>query len=255
MGRLPPSQRGFSLVELAIVLLIIGLVVGGVLKGQDLIHSARVNNVATTMNELRAATNTFQDKYVAFPGDFDRPGMVNEDLFDSGHAGDGNGRIDDNNGESGGTAGQWWHDNESGFFWAHLAAAGLISGVDAGEIASEGDLGTQQDPNLGLESALGGYITVGYVDPDNSPKFDSIGAGTRALTGHWFRIATDALPGENTQAGVFSPVDLRSLDLKMDDGKSVTGDIIGNGDSGSCRDGESYAANEDSGACVGWFRM
>lgn len=248
------DRAGFSLVELAIVLLIIGLIVGGVLKGQDLIRSARVNNVATTLNEVRAATNTFQDKYVAFPGDFSRPEMIDPGVFSSTEAGDGNGRIDDNNGESGGTAGQWWHDNESGFFWAHLAGAGLISGVDPEAIAQEGNLGDQSNPTLGLESAVGGYFTVGFVDPDSSPKFN-LGGGTRSLSGHWFRLASDAHPGENTTAGVFSPVDLRSLDRKMDDGKSVTGDVIGNGNSGSCRDGDVYAAGESDSACVGWFRM
>jgi prepilin-type N-terminal cleavage/methylation domain-containing protein len=62
-------QRGFTLVEIAIVLVIIGLLLGGVLKGQGLIESAKVKNVIQQMNSLTAAVNAYQDKFNALPGD------------------------------------------------------------------------------------------------------------------------------------------------------------------------------------------
>jgi len=62
-------QRGFTLVEIAIVLVIIGLLLGGVLKGQGLIDSAKVKNIIQQSNSLSAAVNAYQDKFRALPGD------------------------------------------------------------------------------------------------------------------------------------------------------------------------------------------
>ena len=61
--------RGFTLVEIAIVLVIIGLLLGGVLKGQSLIDSARVKNIIQQSTSLTAAVNAYQDKFRALPGD------------------------------------------------------------------------------------------------------------------------------------------------------------------------------------------
>jgi prepilin-type N-terminal cleavage/methylation domain-containing protein len=63
------AQRGFTLVEIAIVLVIIGLLLGGVLKGQGLIDSAKVKNIIQQSNSLSAAVNAYQDKFRALPGD------------------------------------------------------------------------------------------------------------------------------------------------------------------------------------------
>lgn len=62
-------QAGFTLVEIAIVLVIIGLLLGGVLKGQSLIDSARVKNIIQQSTSLTAAVNAYQDKFRALPGD------------------------------------------------------------------------------------------------------------------------------------------------------------------------------------------
>ncbi|MET0265049.1 MAG: prepilin-type N-terminal cleavage/methylation domain-containing protein [Duganella sp.] len=63
------QQGGFTLVEIAIVLVIIGLLLGGVLKGQSLIDSARVKNIIQQSTSLTAAVNAYQDKFRALPGD------------------------------------------------------------------------------------------------------------------------------------------------------------------------------------------
>lgn len=62
-------MQGFTLVEIAIVLVIIGLLLGGVLKGQGLIDSAKVKNIIQQSNALSAAVNAYQDKFRALPGD------------------------------------------------------------------------------------------------------------------------------------------------------------------------------------------
>jgi prepilin-type N-terminal cleavage/methylation domain-containing protein len=62
-------QSGFTLVEIAIVLVIIGLLLGGVLKGQSLIDSARVKNIIQQSTSLTSAVNAYQDRFRALPGD------------------------------------------------------------------------------------------------------------------------------------------------------------------------------------------
>ncbi len=63
-------QRGFTLVEIAIVLVIIGLLLGGILKGQELINNAKVRAIADRQNSLKVAWFSFIDRYAALPGDY-----------------------------------------------------------------------------------------------------------------------------------------------------------------------------------------
>lgn len=63
------NQAGFTLVEIAIVMVIIGLLIGGVLKGQAMIHNAKTKRVVKQADELRAAVMTFYDRYGVYPGD------------------------------------------------------------------------------------------------------------------------------------------------------------------------------------------
>ena len=63
------QQGGFTLVEIAIVLVIIGLLLGGVLKGQELINSAKVKNFANDFRNIPLFIYGYQDKYKALPGD------------------------------------------------------------------------------------------------------------------------------------------------------------------------------------------
>ena len=62
-------QTGFTLVEIAIVLLIVGLLLGGVLKGQELIDSAKAKNLAQDLRSIPAMVHAYQDKFRALPGD------------------------------------------------------------------------------------------------------------------------------------------------------------------------------------------
>ena len=63
-------QKGFTLIEIAIVLVIIGLLLGGILKGQELINSARVRNLADSTSGIQAAYFGFMDRYRKVPGDW-----------------------------------------------------------------------------------------------------------------------------------------------------------------------------------------
>ena len=62
-------NQGFTLVEIAIVLVIVGLLIGGVLQGQALISSAKSNSIIKKMQSLQTAYYSFQDRYGAVPGD------------------------------------------------------------------------------------------------------------------------------------------------------------------------------------------
>ena len=88
------SARGFTLIEIAIVLVIIGLLLGGVLKGQELITGARVRNLIAQQDGIKAAFFGFQDRFRALPGDYSGAGTG---LNCSGGCpgGNGNGRIED----------------------------------------------------------------------------------------------------------------------------------------------------------------
>jgi prepilin-type N-terminal cleavage/methylation domain-containing protein len=69
LGMTRRHQQGFTLVEIGVVLVIIGLLLGAVLKGQELIASARVSNLISNMNGYKAAINAFEDRYRIVPGD------------------------------------------------------------------------------------------------------------------------------------------------------------------------------------------
>ncbi|HKU71092.1 MAG TPA: prepilin-type N-terminal cleavage/methylation domain-containing protein, partial [Burkholderiales bacterium] len=85
------SQSGFTLIEIAIVLVIIGLLLGGVLKGQELITSARVRNMISTQDGIKAAYFGFLDRFRALPGDYT---LATTNIVGATANGNGNGRIE-----------------------------------------------------------------------------------------------------------------------------------------------------------------
>lgn len=105
-------QRGFTLVEIAIVLVIIGLLLGGILKGQELVTSARVRNLASQTEGIKAAYFGFQDRYRALPGDFN---LATNQITGASQNGNGNGQIEPG--------------AESIAVWDHLSHAGFINGT------------------------------------------------------------------------------------------------------------------------------
>src|SRR5262247_3211421 len=108
--------RGFTLIEIAIVLVIIGLLLGGVLKGQELITGARVRNLISQQDGIKAAFFGFQDRYRALPGDY---AAASTNIAGVNITGDGNGRIEAPN--AAGT-------HEEILVWNHLTAAGFLNG-------------------------------------------------------------------------------------------------------------------------------
>src|SRR5688500_19858268 len=112
-------EQGFTLIEIAIVLVIIGLLLGGVLKGQELITGARVRNLIQQQDGVKAAYFGFLDRFRALPGDYGQATTtitnVSTAACNSGN-GDGDGQIET-------TA------NENILSWEHLSKAGVLNGT------------------------------------------------------------------------------------------------------------------------------
>lgn len=134
------KQSGFTLVEIAIVLVIIGLLLGGVLKGQELITQAKIKNIANDLNGMSAAVYGYQDRYKAYPGDdLNAASRWTNPLATSG---DGNAQVGATSNKviidcSASTA-------ENCQFWHHLRLAGFIGGdtaVGPGKLSPQNAVG------------------------------------------------------------------------------------------------------------------
>ena len=147
------NKLGFTLVEVAIVLVIIALLLGGVLKGQELITSARIRNIANDLNAVAAAIYAYQERFMALPGD------------DGGASGRWGAAVPD--GDRGGSlSGEFCADPGGGFetvyVWRHLRLAGLLSG-DASQTeqphnASGGIIGVQSATGASSAPELPGLV-------------------------------------------------------------------------------------------------
>ena len=146
------KQGGFTLVEIAIVLVIIGLLLGGILKGQEMITQAKIKNVIADMSGVSAAMYGYQDRYRALPGD--------DKLAASRWSGStavtvgttGNGLVE----------GAWTAaGSEAIIFWEHLRRAGFVSGTGAENPfnAVSGKMGVQTGD--GTVTTPGGILSDG----------------------------------------------------------------------------------------------
>ncbi len=129
------QQAGFTLVEIAIVLVIIGLLLTGVMKGQELITNAKAKNIENSFKEVSAAIYTYQDRYFALPGDDKKATRFGQSI----KTGNRNGKIE-------GKFDSETESNESNLIWLHLRNAGLIAG--------------KKDDYTQPSNALGGIIGV-----------------------------------------------------------------------------------------------
>jgi prepilin-type N-terminal cleavage/methylation domain-containing protein len=187
-GTMKIRQNGFTLVEIAIVLVIIGLLLGGILKGQELITNAKVRNVADQVNAVKAAYFAFQDRYRALPGDY-LTAQAAANIPNVTTGGDGNGQID---------AGA-----EQVAAWRHLANAGFISCAQC----TTGTGATPDTTNSPI-NAYGGVMSILY-----DGTYNNLAAATGSTV-------------NNLKTGNQIPSNiLVEVDRKIDDGNPRTGTL------------------------------
>lgn len=206
------KQKGFTLVELSIVLVIIGLIVSSVLVGQDLVRAAELRNVVTQYQSFNAAVGTFRTRHDnGLPGDID-----GADFGYTATGGDGDRVLTDGTFTAGFAAADVRdvHGGELTGFWNHLGSTstGLINGSFDGASVDNtaGSLGdhvpaTRSGESWGVFSALGrNYFSLGTA------------------------ISSDA-NNEYTTEAVYSPLDALDIDAKIDDGRPGRGVIQARG--------------------------
>jgi len=187
------SQGGFTLVEIAIVLVIIGLLLGCVLKGQELINSAKVKNFATDFRNIPLFIYGYQDKFKALPGDdpVAATHLSGATTATTPASSQGNGVINGN-----------WNTttltDESMLFWQHVRLAGLASGSTVVAADSTYWPVNADGGRIGIESGSARYI----MNTD----------GVTYLQGAYVVCSQGIL-------GKFA----KQLDITMDDGNTATG--------------------------------
>ena len=157
MKRIDRYQSGFTLVEIAIVLVIIGLLLGGILKGQEMITQAKIKNIVNDLNGMSAAIYSYHDRYRALPGDeLDASTLARWGAAAFG--GDGNGALC--TGACANPTTQKYNATpvapaanlETQLFWLHLRLAGFVPGPTTGAAA-------MQQPGNAVNGLLGVQTT------------------------------------------------------------------------------------------------
>lgn len=236
-------RSAFSLVELSIVLVILGLLVGGVLSGQSLIRASELRAVTEEFSRYKAAIGTFRDKYFAIPGD-----MTNATAFWTTAAacpgisttaaggtcnGDGNGQITN----------VATNANEPFRFWQHLALAGMIEGNysgTSGDTTATDTISTINTnvPRSKMSNAGWSIFYLGDRPVSDVNYFDASYANA-------FLFGTGT---SLTQSAVLKPQEAWNIDTKLDDGKPATGAVMSDENEGAAASTTSCSDTAPSGA-------
>ncbi len=227
------SNRAFSLVELSIVLVILGLLTGGILAGQSLIRAVELRSVVADYQRYSAAMQSFRDKYLALPGDMSNAtkfwGVQNPTPATCRTTasttiatcdGDGNGSIADSTGSV-----EWFRA------WQQLANAGLVEGSYNGIAGSVGiydwDFG-RNAPRSKISNAGCGIQPFMNAGAAAASPWPAVNIGNA----FWFASEDDNI---NPDGPVLKPEEAWNLDTKLDDGKPASGSIV-SGFVGTCTD-------------------
>lgn len=179
---------GFSLIELALVLIVIGILAGAIFKGQDIVEAAKIQAVLNDINRIRTATALYHDTFGQWPGnDPEARARFGGDV----HNGQGNGLIS---------------EGETAQFWVHLAKAEHLSETVAppsklgGRFHVEGDLATRKNFLI-----LSGAEKSGLLTPKQASSLKAKASDGGPSTGQiYVTEGTDAPPRSCVNDGVFN---------------------------------------------------
>jgi prepilin-type N-terminal cleavage/methylation domain-containing protein len=216
------SESGFTLIELSIVLVIIGLIVGGVVVGRSLIAAATVRAQISQIERYDAAVNTFRGKYNAIPGDMNIASATQFGFtVGTGCTGgqgtrDGNGLID------GGAAPNQYSQGggETGLFWQDLSAAGLIDATIPNSGAAP--MGCSGCPAIPIAN-LGEYFPPAKIaDTTYLYVYEYQGSNWSGIS----RLnAVQACGNLDNPAGFIPVIQAYNIDKKIDDGLPESGNV------------------------------
>ncbi|EGE59901.1 hypothetical protein RHECNPAF_178002 [Rhizobium etli CNPAF512] len=225
------SQAGFTLVELAIVMIIIGLLIAGVLKGQELIANAQVTSTVAQTKAMDAATSTFRDTFNALPGDIQNPTTRLPNCTAAtvcGSAGNGNGSLSN-------APGQTPLNQEGERFFVHLNAANLLSGVVP--TTSSAALGS----NFPAAKISGNGFQVGSPTGVVGTDFPALLGGNVPAPGIYLALTRTIGLQANGTTGL-QPSQALRIDTKLDDSDPASGDVRGFGSNAATGCGTNPAA-------------
>lgn len=212
-------MRAFSLVELSIVLVILGLLTGGILSGQSLIRAAELRSISSDFTRIHTALMTYQDKYFSIPGDHNNAFR----FFGTNCAATADECNGDGNGFVGATiSGRTFQESYQAI--NHLALTGLIEGSYTGVASTPSVNGTNIIPsklqNAGFWFFMWNpntYFTAGEgVPPAGVERQNWIHLGGPHNSRTW-----------NFGAAGLSPQEAWGVDAKIDDGKPGLGRLFG----------------------------
>jgi prepilin-type N-terminal cleavage/methylation domain-containing protein len=213
------KNSGFTLVELAIVIVVIGLLIGGVLQGQELINQAKIRSVVSKINEYNTAVNTFRAKYNnSIPGDFDKAAQfgIGQNLAIDDYSvseGNNNGELESN---SLNPYSQWRFKYEFKNFFVHLSNANLIrenfSQAQSNSIAGIAFPRLETGGGMIATTVKSKLYYLLAVDSQNLEVDAVIDEGLGD-------------PNSRLQQLVLTPGEAYSIDFKTDDGRPNTGII------------------------------